>query len=99
MFTHADRIPTGMTTRRGGRTELPWALEAMRPYPNQGSADYADVRIDPDTQTAVFLDADGRVMEMPKHGTSTGTRESTQTSKGDGQNPGTDADSSSDNDQ
>lgn len=99
MFTHADRIPTTVPNGNARATRVPWALQGMRPYPNQGSADYASVSLDPETQTAVFHDFTGRVMEMPKHGTSTGTRESTRTSQGDGQNPGTDADSTSDNDQ
>ncbi|MFF3468306.1 putative ATP-grasp-modified RiPP [Streptomyces sp. NPDC001984] len=34
---------------------------------------YATATLDPDTQTTVFLDGSGQVMEMPGHGTSTGT--------------------------
>ncbi|WP_436776106.1 putative ATP-grasp-modified RiPP [Yinghuangia sp. YIM S09857] len=99
MFRHSDRLPAGPAQSRNVQTHIPWALRMMRPYPNHGSVDYASVAIDPVTQAGRFLDARGRVMEMPKHGTSTGTKESTKTSQGDGQNAGMDADSTSDNDQ
>jgi putative ATP-grasp target RiPP len=60
---------------------------------------YASVELDPATQTTVFFDAAGQVMEMAGHGTSTGTTPSTGTSP-DGQGQGnTDTDTGSDSDQ
>jgi putative ATP-grasp target RiPP len=69
----------------------------MAPYPSMAPS-YASASLDPVTQTAVYRDASGAVMEMPAHGTSTGTTPSTGTSP-DGTATSTDTDSGSDGDQ
>ncbi|MDQ0761946.1 putative ATP-grasp target RiPP [Streptomyces canus] len=98
MFVHTDRLPTSPAVPQGTITPRPWGVSRMAPYPTMAPA-YAGVRLDPDTQTAVFFDASGQVMEMPGHGTSTGTTPSTGTSP-DGQGQGTtDTDQGSDSDQ
>jgi putative ATP-grasp target RiPP len=75
----------------------------MAPYPAMAPA-YASAEIDPVTQTAVYRDAASGVMEMPGHGTSTGTNPATNTGNpSDGSGPGGggggDQDSGNDSDQ
>ncbi|MGW5465219.1 putative ATP-grasp-modified RiPP [Streptomyces sp. NPDC003996] len=98
MFVHADRMPTSTAVPQGFATHVPWGVGRMAPYPTM-APDYARVMLDPATQTAVFFDASGHVMEAPGHGTSTGTTPATGTSP-DGQGQGnTDSDQGSDSDQ
>src|SRR5690606_2830148 len=67
---------------------VPWGLRRMAPYPAVAPS-YARVELDPATQTGRYLDAAGQVMEMPGHGTSTGTRPATNTGNpSDGSGPG-----------
>ncbi|MEV0982024.1 putative ATP-grasp-modified RiPP [Streptomyces sp. NPDC049915] len=94
---HSDRLPTSSPLPSGTRTPAPWSLSRMAPYPTM-APDYARAEIDPVTQATVFFDADGRVMEMPGHGTSTGTAPSTGTSP-DGNGSTQDSDTGSDGDQ
>ncbi|MFE9610236.1 putative ATP-grasp-modified RiPP [Streptomyces sp. NPDC006012] len=98
MFVHSDRMPAGTAVPQGVSTPIPWGLSRMAFYPTMAPG-YATVTLDPETQTAVFRDRAGRIMEMPGHGTSTGTTPSTGTSP-DGQSQGnTDSDQGSDSDQ
>lgn len=97
MFVHSDRLPTGSAVPQGTVTPLPWGVSRMAPYPTAAPG-YAKVTLDPVTQTAVFTDATGQVMEMPGHGTSTGTSPATGTSP-DGQAGSSDSDTGSDGDQ
>ncbi|WP_369395125.1 putative ATP-grasp-modified RiPP [Streptomyces sp. CG1] len=98
MFVHSDRFPTETPRPSGTRTPAPWGVSRMAPYPTTAPG-YALAALDPSTQVAVFFDADGHVLEMPGHGTSTGTTPSTGTSP-DGQGQGnTDSDQGSDGDQ
>ncbi|MFE2509156.1 putative ATP-grasp-modified RiPP [Streptomyces naganishii] len=98
MFVHTDRLPTSTAVPQGVRTPLPWGIDRMAPYPTM-APEYASVHLDPATQTAVFRNHAGQVMEMPGHGTSTGTTPSTGTSP-DGRGQGnTDSDQGSDTDQ
>ncbi|WP_216590522.1 putative ATP-grasp-modified RiPP [Streptomyces brasiliscabiei] len=98
MFVHSDRLPTSTAVPQGTTTPAPWGVGRMAPYPTMAPA-YTTVRLDPATQTAVYLDAVGHVVEIPGHGTGTGTSPSTGTSP-DGQNQGaTDTDTGSDSDQ
>ncbi|MDT0387790.1 putative ATP-grasp-modified RiPP [Streptomyces dubilierae] len=96
MFVHSDRLPTSPALPQGLVTARPWGLGRMAPYPTMAPA-YARAALDPATQTAVFYDATGQVLEMGKHGTSTGTNPSTGTSP-DGQGGG-DTDTGNDTDQ
>ncbi|MGW0864471.1 putative ATP-grasp-modified RiPP [Streptomyces sp. NPDC002611] len=96
MFVHSDRLPTSPAIPKGLVTARPWGLGRMAPYPTM-APDYADVRLDDPTQTAVFLDGSGQVVEMGKHNTSSGTSPSTGTSPdGDASSPDTDTGSDSD---
>ncbi|MFF4401513.1 putative ATP-grasp-modified RiPP [Streptomyces sp. NPDC001480] len=97
MFVHSDRLPTSTAVPQGTTTPVPWGISRMAPYPTMAPG-YARVELNADTQTAVFFDSSGQVMEMPGHGTSTGTRPSTGTSP-DGNGSTQDSDTGSDSDQ
>ncbi|MGW0705788.1 putative ATP-grasp-modified RiPP [Streptomyces sp. NPDC002643] len=97
MFVHSDRLPTSEAVPQGTITPRPWGVGRMAPYPTMAAA-HTTVRLDPVTQTAAFFDASGHVMEMPGHGTSTGTQPSTGTSP-DGDGTTQDTDTGSDSDQ
>ncbi|MEV7602979.1 putative ATP-grasp-modified RiPP [Kitasatospora sp. NPDC089797] len=103
MFVHSDRMPTGEPLPNGIATPVPWGTRRMAPFPAQAPA-YSRVQLDPETQTGRYFDAEGAVMEMPGHGTSTGTQPSTNTGNpSDGSGPGGsgggDQDTGSDGDQ
>ncbi|WP_175411976.1 putative ATP-grasp-modified RiPP [Streptomyces sp. TRM64462] len=99
MFSHADRLPTGTPLPMGHATPVPWGVQRMAPYPAMAAA-YARAEIDPVTQTTRYFDADGQVMEMPKHGTSSGTNPATNTGNpSDGTAGGGDQDTGNDSDQ
>ncbi|MFE5828566.1 putative ATP-grasp-modified RiPP [Streptomyces erythrochromogenes] len=72
----------------------PWGAGRLAPYPTTIPLPHSSVHIDPDTQLGVFRDRAGQVVEMGKHGTSSGTETSTSTSS-DGQS-GNDQDSNTD---
>ncbi|MFI0220174.1 putative ATP-grasp-modified RiPP [Streptomyces lydicus] len=76
---------------------LPWGISRMRPYPSVHQPGYATAEIDPNTQTTVFRDARGGVVEMGKHGTSKGTETSPQSTNLDSRND-TDSDQDSEQD-
>ncbi|MGW8954745.1 putative ATP-grasp-modified RiPP [Streptomyces sp. NPDC055709] len=97
MFVHSDRLPTSTPVPQCVVTPAPWGVSRMAPYPTMAPS-YSQARLDPTTQTAVFLDYAGQVMEMPGHGTSTGTSPATGTSP-DGNGSTQDSDTGSDNDQ
>ncbi|MFE1336185.1 putative ATP-grasp-modified RiPP [Streptomyces sp. NPDC058733] len=97
MFVYSDRLPTGTALPTGAQRPAPWGLRRMAPYPTM-APDYAHAEIDPVTQATVFFDADGQVLEMPAHGTSTGTAPVTGTSP-DGNGSTQDSDTGSDGDQ
>jgi putative ATP-grasp target RiPP len=79
MFRHADRFPTGPPLPTASPTPVPWALRHMRPHQDTATPGYTKIELDGSTQTTRYLDPAGRVVEMPKHGTSTGTRPPTGT--------------------
>ena len=58
------------TVRPVGR---PWGADRLAPYPATIRRPHTTVDIDPGTQTGVFRDRDGLVVEMGKHGTETNT--------------------------
>lgn len=97
MFVHCDRLPTSSAVPQTTVTPLPWGVSRMAPYPT-AAPEYAKVALDPATQTAVFYDRSNQVMEMPGHGTSTGTSPATGTSP-DGNAGSGDSDTGSDGDQ
>ncbi|MFE6099733.1 putative ATP-grasp-modified RiPP [Streptomyces laurentii] len=76
----------------------PWGVGRLAPYPTTVQLPHASVSIDPETQLGVFRDRVGRVVEMGKHGTNSGTETKTSTSP-DGQSgndEGSDQDSNQD---
>ncbi|MEU0439872.1 putative ATP-grasp-modified RiPP [Streptomyces sp. NPDC006186] len=58
-----------------GTIQAPWAWRLITDRLPVGAAPYAEVTLDPATQTARYTNASGEVVEMGKHGTSrtTGT--------------------------
>ncbi|MGW4823522.1 putative ATP-grasp-modified RiPP [Streptomyces sp. NPDC004227] len=97
MFVHSDRLPTSPAVPQGNPTPTPWGISRMAPYPTMAPG-YARAELDPATQTTRFFDTTGQVMEMPGHGTSTGTSPTTGTSP-DGNGSTQDSDTGSDGDQ
>ncbi|WP_431775739.1 putative ATP-grasp-modified RiPP [Streptomyces cucumeris] len=74
----------------------PWGVGRLAPYPTTVRRPYATVTIDPETQTGVYRDRLGRVVEMGKHGTSSGTETSTTTNSDSAPDQGHDQDSQQD---
>lgn len=74
----------------------PWGIGRMKPYPKVTVVSFASVTIDPDTQLGVFLDAQGQVVEMGKHGTGKGTETNTVTNNDSRNDQGHDQDSAQD---
>jgi putative ATP-grasp target RiPP len=64
----------------------PWGVGRMRPYPIICAQPFVTVEIDSVTQTGVFRDAQGLVVEMGKHGTSKGTETNPQSTNMDSRN-------------
>ncbi|MFE7646834.1 putative ATP-grasp-modified RiPP [Streptomyces phaeoluteigriseus] len=82
--------PTQLTRVR------PWGIGRLAPYPMTVKLPYATVAVDPDTQTGVFYDDRGNVVEMGKHGTSSATATSTATNLDSQPDQGHDQDSQQD---
>ncbi|MER6364002.1 putative ATP-grasp-modified RiPP [Kitasatospora sp. NPDC001527] len=78
-------------------TLAPWGLTRLRRYPSVTVEPYTDVVLDPHTQVAVFLDQDGRVVDMGKHGTAKGTETKPESTNQDSRND-TDHDQDSEQD-
>ncbi|MEU8550182.1 putative ATP-grasp-modified RiPP [Streptomyces roseoverticillatus] len=68
-------------------TIRPWGLTRMEPYPTLIPTAGTAAALDPTSQTTIYRDAQGRAMEMGKHGTGTGKETKTRTSQGDGSGP------------
>ncbi|GCD44514.1 putative ATP-grasp-modified RiPP [Streptomyces paromomycinus] len=65
----------------------PWGLCLVTDRLPAGPPTYASVYLDEGTQTAVYTDANGRVVEMGKHGTNKTTGTASFSGGGDGQQP------------
>ncbi|MYU11203.1 putative ATP-grasp-modified RiPP [Streptomyces sp. SID8361] len=74
----------------------PWGLRRLGPYPTAAEVPFTTVTIDPDTQTGVFRDHAGLVVEMGRHGTSSATSTSTVTNLDSRNDAGSDQDSQQD---
>ncbi|MGW3645052.1 putative ATP-grasp-modified RiPP [Streptomyces sp. NPDC000878] len=74
----------------------PWGVSRLAPYPATMELPFATVTIDPSTQTGVFRDHRGEVVEMGKHGTSSATATSTATNLDSQPDQGHDQDSQQD---
>ncbi|MDQ0775460.1 putative ATP-grasp target RiPP [Streptomyces aurantiacus] len=68
-------------------TAAPWAMRLVTDRLPVGPPSYAEVTLDPATQTARYTDTAGRPVEMGKHGTSKTTGTASMSGGGDGQNP------------
>ncbi|GAA0392131.1 putative ATP-grasp-modified RiPP [Streptomyces luteireticuli] len=75
----------------------PWGISRMRPYPATYQQPFATVAIDPETQTGVYRDGAGQVVEMGKHGSNKGTETQPQSTNLDSRND-TDHDQDSEQD-
>jgi putative ATP-grasp target RiPP len=76
----------------------PWGLGRMAEYPAATVHEYAVAELDPETQLGVFTTATGDVLEMGKHGTSTGKETNKVSTNQDGKGDN-DSDQDSDSDQ
>lgn len=65
----------------------PWAMQLVTDRLPVRPPSFASVVLDGPTQTARYMDTDGRVVEMGKHGTSRTTGTASVSGGGDGQNP------------
>ncbi|WP_028810957.1 putative ATP-grasp-modified RiPP [Streptomyces flavidovirens] len=74
----------------------PWGVGRLAPYPTTVRRPHATVTIDPGTQTGVYRDRLGQVVEMGRHGTSSGTETSTTTNSDSAPDQGHDQDSQQD---
>ncbi|XKK59206.1 putative ATP-grasp-modified RiPP [Streptomyces sp. ARC32] len=74
----------------------PWVAGRLAPYPTVVHRSHATVTIDPATQLGVYRDRAGRVIEMGKHGTSSGTETATTTNSDSQNDQGHDQDSNQD---
>lgn len=74
----------------------PWGPRRLGRYPATVKLPFTTVTVDPDTQVAVFRDADGHVVEMGKHGTSSATSTTTTTNLDSKNDQGSDQDSQQD---
>ncbi|MFC9266192.1 putative ATP-grasp-modified RiPP [Streptomyces zhihengii] len=74
----------------------PWGADRLAPYPTVTHRPHASVTVDPATQLGIFTDHLGMVIEMGKHGTSSGTETSTTTNSDSAPDQGHDQDSEQD---
>lgn len=74
----------------------PWGVGRLAPYPTVTHRTHASVRLDPATQLGLYTDRTGSVIELGKHGTSSGTETSTNTNSDSAPDQGHDQDSQQD---
>ncbi|MFJ6705698.1 MULTISPECIES: putative ATP-grasp-modified RiPP [unclassified Streptomyces] len=67
--------------------KTPWAMRLVTDRLPVGPPPYAAVALDAATQTALYTDAAGQVVEMGKHGTNKTVGTASTSGGGDGQNP------------
>lgn len=67
--------------------QAPWAMRLVTDRLPVGAPSYVSVVLDAASQTAVYTDAAGQVVEMGKHGTSKTTGTASVSGGGDGQKP------------
>ncbi len=87
---------TANTTPHQLAPARPWGIGRLAPYPTTAQLPFTTVTVDPTTQTGVFYDHSGRVVEMGKHGTSSATGTSTSTNLDSQPDQGHDQDSQQD---
>ncbi|MGW7543410.1 putative ATP-grasp-modified RiPP [Streptomyces sp. NPDC054770] len=67
--------------------QAPWAMRLVTDRLPVAASSYVSVVLDAASQTAVYTDATGQVVEMGKHGTSKTTGTASVSGGGDGQQP------------
>ncbi|MFF4708825.1 putative ATP-grasp-modified RiPP [Streptomyces sp. NPDC001288] len=67
--------------------QAPWAMRLVTDRLPVGPPSYASVTLDAVSQTAVYTDGAGQVVEMGKHGTSKTAGTASVSGGGDGQQP------------
>jgi putative ATP-grasp target RiPP len=90
MFSQADRLPACRSQESGtdgAAVRPPWGLSRMRHYPEVIEILYTSAVLDPETQTGLYFDAAGRLVEMKHKKTNRATEQKTRVSKGDGNSP------------
>ncbi|MFK0155280.1 putative ATP-grasp-modified RiPP [Streptomyces sp. NPDC090499] len=65
----------------------PWAMRLVSVRLPVGAPSYVSVVLDARSQTAVYMDATGEMVEMGKHGTSKTSGTASVSGGGDGQQP------------
>ena len=65
----------------------PWGATRLANFGGPAGTGYARVELDPATQITRYLDEDGQVIEMGKHGTNKAQNTSNPTGGGDGGGP------------
>ncbi|MFI5943490.1 putative ATP-grasp-modified RiPP [Streptomyces uncialis] len=68
-------------------TGVPWGLTRMEPYPTLSRRTATLVGLDPDSQTAIYVDPAGERLEMGRYSTHRGVGTGTSTNPGDGAGP------------
>ncbi|MEU0519599.1 putative ATP-grasp-modified RiPP [Streptosporangium sp. NPDC006007] len=65
----------------------PWGATRLAPFQGLVGIGYADLELDPETQTTLYFDEAGQPIEMGKHGTNQAVTSSKATGGGDGTTP------------
>ncbi|HEY2579300.1 MAG TPA: putative ATP-grasp-modified RiPP [Streptosporangiaceae bacterium] len=68
-------------------TQRPWGLTRITDRYPEAPPCYASVALDPESQLAVYRDADGQIIEMGKHGTNSSSSTASRSGGGDGARP------------
>lgn len=68
-------------------TATPWALRLATPRQPVTPAGYTTVALDPTTQTAIYRDDAGHIIEMGSHGTNKSQGTTTTSGGSDGNGP------------
>ncbi|WP_030573452.1 putative ATP-grasp-modified RiPP [Streptomyces aureocirculatus] len=74
----------------------PWGAGRLAPYPKITHRPHASVTLEPDTQLGIYVDRTGKIIDMGKHGTSSGTETPTSTNSDSAPDQGHDQDSQQD---
>jgi putative ATP-grasp target RiPP len=87
MFSQADRLPAQESEDAALASVRPWGLLRMSNYTEVVKVPYCSARLDPKTQTGLYFDGAGNLVEMKHRKTNRSTEQKTRVSKGDGNSP------------
>ncbi|MCX4834367.1 putative ATP-grasp-modified RiPP [Streptomyces sp. NBC_01016] len=94
--TASPHLPITQGATHVSHTQIPWGMTRLAPYRNTVDLPYAQPTLDPESQTTVYRDDRGQLIDRPTLGNITATSQSTQTgSDGGGGKPPPPADSDS----